>query len=263
MYRIENLSFSINGQQILNDISFKIKDNNFLSVIGTNGSGKTTLLKIINKNIGHYQGNIFLNEKNIEKYSSKELALRRAVLNQSFDFSYNFSVQDLLRMSLEVHEISYRRKKEIENFLIDKLNLQAIVCKRYPLLSGGQKQRVQLARVLAQIFITPKNGDKFLFLDEPTLNLDIYRQYEILELLKSFVQEYKIGVCAVLHDLHQAYLYSNQVLILKEGKLAFFGATKKALIEKNILQNFSVYSDFVYSEKLKQKYLFTAGKTNT
>lgn len=275
MYNIKNINYRIEKKNILQDISFTVEPKKFLSIIGPNGSGKSTLIKIINKNIHRYDGEIFLHQKNIEQYSYKELAIHRAVLNQSIDFPYHFKVAEIINFSLDIHDISVAQKIKIQKLVLEKLDLTDIRDRDYQTLSGGQKQWVQLARVIAQIFIdkqddkknknrinaekaNPKLKGKFLFLDEPTLNLDIFRQYTLLNLLKDLIQEYKIGVCAVLHDLHQAYLYSDEILILDEGKIKFFGSAKKALSKKNISETFHVRSDVVFSTALQQKAFITS-----
>lgn len=256
MYTIEELNFQINQKKILQKIDFSISANIFFAIMGPNGSGKSTLLKIINKNIIDYQGNIFFNNRNIREFGSKELALLRAVLSQSIDFPYNFQVNELVRMGLDIHNISWNQKKEIFDFVVQQLDIKFLLERNYQTLSGGQQQRVQLARVIAQLFIG-KEKNKFLFLDEPTLNLDIYQQYIILDLLKKLNKEHGWTICAVLHDLHQAYLYSQQLLVLQEGKVAFFGKSKKILTQKNIAKVFEVDSDIISSKKLQQKFLVT------
>lgn len=256
MYSINNLSFYIENKAILEDISLNIKANNFLSIIGPNGSGKSTLIKLINKNLDNYKGEITLLEKDIKEYSSKTLSLHRAVLNQSFNFNLNFKVLDIIEMGLNFHNIEIKKKREILDFVVGELNIKEFINRDYQTLSGGQQQRVQLARVITQIFIDDKKS-KFLFLDEPTLNLDIHQQFIILDLVKKLVKEYNLGVCAVLHDLHQTYLYSDEVAILQNGKIKHFGTSKEVLTTKNIKDIFEVDSDIVYSEKLQKNILVT------
>ncbi len=254
MYKIENLSFYIDKKPILKDINLQIKANNFLALIGANGSGKSTLIKLLNKNLEYNQGNIYLDDKQISSYDHKSLALRRAVLNQSFSFNLNFKVSDIIQMALNIFDISSLKKEEILNFVVKRLDIKDILHRNYETLSGGQKQRVQFARVISQLFIN-ENKNKFLFLDEPTLNLDIHQQINILDLTKELVCEYDLGVCAVLHDLNQAYYYCDEVAILNDGELKSFGKTKEVLTQENIKENFHVDSDIVYSTKLNQEIL--------
>lgn len=256
MFVVEDLSFFIENKAILKNINLNIKTNNFLSIIGPNGSGKSTLIKIINKNLDKYQGKISFLKEDIKNYDTKTLALHRAVLNQAFDFTLNFKVLDIVEMGLNFHNITLKKKNDILDFIIKELSIEEFISRDYQTLSGGQKQRVQLARVISQIFID-ESKDKFLFLDEPTLNLDIHQQYIILDLVKKLVKDYNLGVCAVLHDLNQTYLYSDEVVILKDGKIEYFGKSKEVLNYENIKNIFKVDSDIVYSKKLKQDILVT------
>ena len=100
MYKIENLNFEIQKKEILKNISLSIKNNNFLSIVGPNGCGKSTLIKTINRNIDIQSGGITLNDKKIENFSDKDLALKRSVLNQSFSFPYSFKAIEIVEMGM-------------------------------------------------------------------------------------------------------------------------------------------------------------------
>ncbi len=247
MYEIKNVSYKIQKKSILKDISLEIKANNFLAIVGPNGCGKSSLLKSINGAITLFDGSISLDKKNILSYSPKDLALKRSVLNQSFSFPYSFKAIEIIEMGLYSYELEYKKKKELLSYIINKLDISSLEHKNYQVLSGGEQQKVQLARVVLQIYVSPLK-EKYLFLDEPTLNLDIYYQYKILELSKELVIDLGIGVCAILHDLNQAYLYSNEIIMMKEGEIKYKGKTKEILNSENIYEIFHVKSDFVYSK---------------
>lgn len=256
MFKVRNLSYKIQNKEILKDISIDIKSNNFLSIVGPNGCGKSTLIKTINRNLSDYEGNISLENKDINSFCDKELALKRAVLNQSFYFPYSFKAIEIVEMGLYSYSLEIKEKKKILEYIVDKLDISLLSQKDYQGLSGGEKQKIQFARVVAQIYASCEK-QKFLFLDEPTLNLDIYYQYKILDLTKELVMDLNIGVCAILHDINQAYMYSDEVLMMKDGQVRHFGNTQDILTSKNILDVFNVQSDFVYSEKLNQEILVT------
>ncbi|RBQ31595.1 hypothetical protein CRU92_05115 [Arcobacter sp. FW59] len=256
MYKIKNLNFSIQKRDILNDINLEIKTDTFLSIVGPNGCGKSTLIKSINRNLDIQSGTITLNDKNIEDFSDKELALKRSVLNQAFFFPYNFKAIEIVEMGLYAYELNIKEKKEILEYIVSKLNLEPLKDKNYSNLSGGEKQKIQFARVIVQLYAS-REKEKYLFLDEPTLNLDIFYQYKILDLTKELQKDLKIGVCAVLHDINQAYLYSDEIVMMKDGEIKYFGKTDDILTYENIYDVFKVESEFVYSKKLQRNILIT------
>ncbi|RXK12599.1 heme ABC transporter ATP-binding protein [Halarcobacter mediterraneus] len=206
VYEVKNLNFSIQKRKILNNINLKIKPNSFLSIVGPNGCGKSTLIKNINRNLDIQEGIITLDDKKIDDFDDKELALKRSVLQQSFFFPYSFKAIEIVEMGLYVYKLNPKERKDILNYIVDKLNIEPLKDKDYQGLSGGEKQKIQLARVIVQLYAS-KEKQKYLFLDEPTLNLDIFYQYKILDLTKELQKEMNIGVCAILHDINQAYLY--------------------------------------------------------
>ena len=256
MYKIENLNFEIQKKEILKNISLSIKNNNFLSIVGPNGCGKSTLIKTINRNIDIQSGGITLNDKKIENFSDKDLALKRSVLNQSFSFPYSFKAIEIVEMGLYAYELNAKEKNDILDYVVGKLHLNSLRDKNYLVLSGGEKQKIQFARVVVQLCASCEK-EKYLFLDEPTLNLDIFYQFKILDLAKELQKDLKIGVCAILHDINQAYLYSDEVVMMKDGQIKYFGATKDILTYENIYDVFEVKSEFVYSKNLQKDILIT------
>jgi len=256
VYKIENLSFKIQKKEILKSINLEIKTNTFLSIIGPNGCGKSTLIKSINRNLDIQNGTITLNGRNIENFRHKELALKRSVLNQSLFFPYSFKAIEIVEMGLYAYDLNTKEKKEILDYIVSKLNLKPLQDKEYSNLFGGEKQKIQLARVIVQLYASKEN-EKYLFLDEPTLNLDVFYQYKILDLAKELQKDLKIGVCAVLHDINQAYLYSNEIVMMKEGEIKYFGKINDVLTYENIYDIFQVQSEFVYSKKLQRDIIVT------
>lgn len=256
MYEIRDLSYLIQKRKILNDINLDIKANTFLSIVGPNGCGKSTLMKTINRNIDIQEGSVTLNKRDINSFDDKELALRRSVLQQSFFFPYSFKAIEIVEMGLYAYELTQKEKKNILNYIVEKLDIEPLADKNYQALSGGEKQKIQFARVVVQLYAS-KEKEKYLFLDEPTLNLDIYYQYKILDLAKELQEDLDIGVCAILHDINQAYLYSNEVVMMKEGEIKYAGDTSEVLTYDNIYDIFKVESEFIYSKKLKKDILIT------
>jgi len=159
-------------------------------------------------------------------------------------------------MGLYAYSLNLKEKKEILDYIVAKLNLEPLQDKEYSNLSGGEKQKIQFARVIVQLYASGES-EKYLFLDEPTLNLDVFYQYKILDLAKELQKDLKIGVCAVLHDINQAYLYSNEIVMMKKGEIKYFGKTNDILTYENIYDIFQVQSEFVYSKKLQRDIIVT------
>ena len=256
MYDIKGINYLIQKKEILKNINLKIKPNSFLSIVGPNGCGKSTLIKTINRNLDIQKGIITLNSRNIKYFRDKELAQKRSVLQQSFFFPYNFKAIEIIEMGLYAYELSSKEKYTILDYIIEKLNIEPLRDKDYVSLSGGEKQKIQFARVVIQLYASPEK-EKYLFLDEPTLNLDIFYQLKILDLVKEFQKDLDIGICAVLHDINQAYLYSDEIIMMKEGEIKYFGKTKEILTYENIYDIFQVETEFVYSKKLQKEILIT------
>ena len=159
-------------------------------------------------------------------------------------------------MGLYAYELNAKEKNDILDYVVGKLHLNSLRDKNYLVLSGGEKQKIQFARVVVQLCASCEK-ERYLFLDEPTLNLDIFYQFKILDLAKELQKDLKIGVCAILHDINQAYLYSDEVVMMKDGQIKYFGATKDILNYKNIFDIFEVKSEFVYSKNLQKDILIT------
>src|SRR5574344_733955 len=218
MYKIEDLSFEIQKKEILKSINLSLKANSFLSIVGPNGCGKSTLLKTINRNIDIQKGKISLEDKYIEDFSDKELALKRSVLNQAFSFPYSFKAIEIVEMGLYAYDLSVKEKNELLCYIVKKLHLEDLKDKNYLVLSGGEKQKIQFARVVVNLCASCAK-EKYLSLDDKKLNLEIFYKFKILDLAKELQKDFKIGICAILHDINQAYLYSDEVIMMKKGEI--------------------------------------------
>ena len=214
--QVDNLCLGYQKENILQDISFSINKGEFISVIGPNGSGKTTLIKAISKYITPRQGGIYLNGKNIQSLSGKELARDIAVVMQSAD-PVAMSVEDYVLLGrlpfMEKFQF-FESRKDIEivrNYmaLTDILKLKT---SRMNEISGGERQLASIARALTQ-------NPSLVVLDEPTSHLDITHQVQILDLISSLKQKLSLTVLMVLHDLNLAAEYSDRLILLNKPKV--------------------------------------------
>ncbi len=240
LLEIKSIFFKIKDKVILDDISLHIKSGDMVSIIGPNGSGKTTMLKAISNEISITDGEINFINKNISDWDLNDFANKKAVLSQSNNLVFPFSVIDIVKMGR--FPLKNKGNQIEENNLCKKIlnifDLDDYVNQNYITLSGGEKQRVQLARVIAQIW-SDDYSKKILILDEPTSYLDIKHQHSLFQFLKELNKK-GLTIIMVLHDLNHALLNSNKIAVLKDSKLISFGETKNIITEKLIKKVFEI-----------------------
>jgi iron complex transport system ATP-binding protein len=242
MLELKNIGYTINKTTILEDISLSFKDHHFNVLLGPNGAGKSTLMKIATGVLPPSVGSVFLDDKDLSTYSTKTLALKRAVLSQHFDMTFPLSVKEVVMMGRYPHFDSTPSvsDRQIIESAIEKVSMTHKIHQNYMTLSGGEKQKVQMARVLAQIWHTPDDTEhKYLFLDEPTTSLDIHYQLQILDIAKGLLA-HNTTVIAILHDLNLSFQYGNPFFFLERGKLVFQTPDKKAISEALVEQVYGV-----------------------
>lgn len=232
MLKAHQISYKINGRNILSQVDLQVSPGSFTAILGANGAGKSTLLKTLSGDIANFSGAVDFNGMALSTFKSQSLALVRAVLPQSVEVHFPFTVLEIVQLG--AIPLNKRPKDAAQLALksLDKLGLIHLSNRIYNTLSGGEKQKVQLARVITQITNSPELN-KYLLLDEPTSSLDIACQHQILEEAKQLTLQ-NIGVIAILHDLNQAGQYADQVLMLKQGKTVAFGPTKEVFTQENI-----------------------------
>ncbi len=230
---VENVSFAVSDVEIIKSISLKVKEGQFVGIIGPNGCGKSTLLKNIYKVIKPTSGKIFLDDIDIVKSSAKEIAKKMGVVGQFNNSNFDFTVRDMVMMGRTPHkrilESDTKNDIELVDNILRKVNLEHYASKHFSYLSGGEKQRVILARALAQ-------EPQFLILDEPTNHLDIKYQIQIL----SLVQSLQIGTLAALHDLSIAAMYCEYLYVLKNGRILTHGKPEKLLTPSLVKEVYEV-----------------------
>ncbi len=246
MLSIKNVSYHIGKKVILKNINIDFEPGKFTMILGPNGSGKSSLLKIFSGEINKFDGEVFYGGKNIKTIKKEALAIYRAVMSQQPELSFPLTVDEVVMMGRYPHFTFKPAKKDeqICNEVMTLMNLNQFKQRDYITLSGGEKQRVQYARVLAQIWETPVNGYRYLFLDEPLNNLDIKYQQEFLQIAKSFKNENTI-IAAVMHDINMAVEYGDMLVFLKEGNLIAQGNTKQILDEPLIENVFEMQTQII------------------
>jgi iron complex transport system ATP-binding protein len=240
--RIENISYTCSQQSILSRINFDIPLGELVGLIGPNGAGKSTLLRIIDGLLTPKCGQVLFNGHNVLHIPEKKRARLIAMVPQDPWVGFGFTVKEVVAMGRYPYANRFSPlSSDCLKTIDDVLNLTGTSHLAHRLItriSGGEKQRVFIARALAQ-------EPSVLLLDEPTANLDIKYQLEILDLVKSLQQTKGLSVIMAIHDLHLASRYCSYLLVLKEGCLVSSGPTEEVLTENIIEDVFQVKAHFI------------------
>lgn len=210
---IKNLCFAYGAHQVVRDVSFEAHEGQFLAVLGVNGVGKSTMLKCINRINRPSAGSVLVDGRDIARMDGATLAKHIGYVSQSCEFSEStvFDAVLLGRKPFIKWDVT-GRDLEIVQEVLDLLSLESYALRSVNELSGGERQKVAIARVLAQQ--TP-----VLLFDEPTSNLDLKNQLEVLRIIKKIVREKGLTAVVTIHDLNLALRFADRFLIMKEGRV--------------------------------------------
>ena len=240
-----DLSISYDKKEIVHNIQLSVKKGEIISIIGPNGSGKTTVLKALTRIIKPSGGEIKLENKDIRKIKSKEIAKKIAILPQMRRTPDDFDVETLIRYGRFPYtnwkgKLS-KKDEDIIEWAIKTTSMSHFRKKKLTKLSGGERQRAWIAMALAQ-------KTEIIVLDEPTTFLDLAHQIEVLELIKELNQKENVTILMVLHDLNQALRYSSRIYVMKRGKIVSSGKPEEVIEEGMLKSVFKINSDF-YKDK--------------
>ena len=230
MLSAQGLGYTTSGRTLLEGVSLQVRPGELLAIVGPNGAGKSTLLKLLCGDLTPTRGHVCLDDRPLRALRPRQRAQRRAVLPQSSTLTFPFRVRDVVLMGRTPHAPGAPRREdhEIADAALERTGVARHADREYPTLSGGEQQRAQLARVLAQIWHAPQGGHRYLFLDEPTNNLDLGHQHHALHVARTLADE-RAAVVAVLHDLNLAAQYADTLLLLDQGRARALGPPGEVL----------------------------------
>ena len=236
---LRNIEFAYDKTPVLQNINGRIEPGQFVALVGPNGSGKSTLIKCINGILRIQKGEILLDGNNLETYGSNRLSQKMAYVPQTEQKAVPMSVFDAVLIGRKpyIRFKPAKRDMEITADILERLNLASVAMRDVNKLSGGQQQRVFIARALAQ-------EPEILLLDEPTANLDLKHQVDVLKLLGSLTRQ-GITVVMAMHDINLAAMYSRQVMMMKEGQL-FASGGKEIFTAENVEKLYDVHVETIH-----------------
>ena len=216
-----NLSKSYKTKKAVNNISFKINENEIVGLLGPNGCGKTTTIGMILGLLKPTSGQVLINGKNIEN-NKISILHKMNFISPYIELPKKLTVKQNLIVYGKLYNI--KNLNERINFLSEKLRLGDLLDKITGELSSGQKNRVSLAKALI-------NDPTVLLLDEPTAALDPETADFIRTFLEKLREEKKISVLLASHNMDEVKRLCNSVMMMKDGNIVD-GGTPEDLIEK-------------------------------
>lgn len=222
--KIEGIDKSFGTKHVVQEVSFEIPKKKLTSLIGPNGAGKSTVLNMITRLIARDDGKILIDEQDIKDYKARELSKRMAILTQTNHITMKLTVRELVAFGRFPHSGSRLRAEDYQKVdeAIAYMELEDFQERFIDELSGGQRQRAYIAMVIAQ-------DTEYVFLDEPTNNLDIYHSSNMMKLCRRLCDELGKTVILVLHEINFASTYSDYIGAFLDGKLHRFGTVDEVM----------------------------------
>lgn len=233
-----------NKEDTLNGVSFTMEKGQITTLLGPNGSGKTTLIRLLSEGNKPKTGEILLDGKDLTMMPMKEKRDIIAYLPQENPRASSLTVFEVILLG-EVNHLSLKvRKDQLDHTseIIRRFSLEDIADRKYSELSGGQRRIVNIAQVMSK-------EPKVLILDEPTANLDVYHEIEVLSLVKNYVQKKNIYCLLVLHSINLASRYSDKICLLKDGVTFVEGTPLDTINETNLKEVYHILVERSISQK--------------
>ena len=221
-----NLSKTYKSKEAVNNINFKINENEIVGLLGPNGCGKTTTIGMILGLLKPTNGKVLINGMDIEK-NKISLLHKINFISPYIELPKKLTVKQNLIVYGKLYNI--KNLNEQINFLSNKLRLNELLDKVTGELSSGQKNRVSLAKALI-------NNPKVLLLDEPTASLDPETGDFVRTFLENYKKEKKISVLLASHNMDEVKRLCSSVLMMKDGSIVDRG-TPENLIKKHGRKN--------------------------
>jgi len=241
MLKGNHVTVRYGGHTVVSDLSFTLREGQWLMLVGPNGAGKSTLIEAIAQGVP-YTGSIYLQGKDIRRCKSAQLAQKIGVLAQKNTVGYAYTVEEVVSLGRYAHTSGFlsardeHGKAHVEQALsvtgLTDLRHQSVLT-----LSGGELQRTFLAQVFAQ-------NPQVLILDEPANHLDLVYQKHVFSLIAQWLREPGRAVLSVVHDLSLARRYGTHAVMMHHGRCAAQGDIDSVLTPDHLLR---VYGMDVYA----------------
>ncbi len=233
--RIAGLAFRYAAKPVFSDIDIDIGKGEVVSLVGRNGAGKSTLLKCINHILTPAVGAVFIGDDDVRHLSHRDRARRFGYLPQKTEYLFPTTVFDVVLGGRYPHSpVRFTRHDEqIAAETLEMMGLAPFAERTFDHLSGGEQQQVLIARALVQ-------GAEVLLFDEPTNNLDLRHQLQIMETIREVARGREMTSVIAIHDLNLAAAFSDKVVVLADGAVFAAGTPPEVFMRETLRQAFGV-----------------------
>ncbi|KWW29501.1 MAG: iron complex transport system ATP-binding protein [bacterium P3] len=247
MISIQHLDCAFGTKQVLSDICADIEQGGMYALMGLNGCGKTTLLRCIGNLLQPQRGAVLVGGTDIRRYTTRQLARQISMVRQHSHTDFEFSAFETVLMGRNPYQRRLQNESRRDWAIVERCmrlthTWEHRLSKPHE-MSGGEWQRVMIARALAQD--TP-----VMLFDEPTSNLDIAHQFEIMELLSDINRSRRKTILIVMHDLNLAYRYCPSLLLLHNRRIHYQGPMHDGLTPATVRQVFGIDYPFLHRSPL-------------
>ncbi len=228
---VRNISVTLAGRSILDDVSFAARQGELIAIVGPNGAGKSTLMRVIDGLLQPTSGEVAIDGSPIGSLTRRALARRISYVPQILSLEHDYTVREFVQMGryshldrwgtlgTADHDAVYKSLELTDATLYSDRSLST--------LSGGERQRALIAAALAQ-------GGEILLLDEPTSFLDYRHQVQIVELLRHLHEVTGLTILIVTHDLNLTVPAADSILALRRGRVVISGPPLEILCEHTL-----------------------------
>ena len=236
---IHNVSLSIKGRLIVNNVSITVNPGEVVGLMGPNGAGKTTTFNLAVGNIKPDKGEILMNGKNI---TNLPLPIRSRLglgyLTQEASIFRDLTVKDNIDLALQNSSYSRAAIRNRREQLINEFNLNNFVDNYGYQLSGGERRRCEIARALT----VGRKGPKYLLLDEPFAGIDPLAVNDLKKLILKLSSD-GVGILITDHNVRETLLITNKSYVLSEGKILANGSSSE-LADNPIVKKYYLGDNF-------------------
>lgn len=240
---LKELCFGYDDAFLMNKLEVGIPNQSITALLGPNGSGKTTLIHILVGLLKPMSGEIHINGKRREEYSSRDLKQLVSLVPQNENIPFDLSIMEYVLLGRAPHlgllEQPGIEDRNIADTAIKTANISSFMDRSVPSLSGGERQMATIARALAQ-------ETEILLLDEPTSHLDIANTRHILNLMKILKKNGKT-ILFTTHDPNAAAAVADHIILMKSGRILKAGHMRDVLTSNNLSKTYDIEVEIINS----------------